>query len=65
MKRHGITRAGLKVVPHALRHQDAADAYCTMTCQPPAVADGTTSAVTDWAPRTMPERATKSAGAAL
>nr|MCU0964225.1 integrase [Burkholderiaceae bacterium] len=27
MERHGITRAGLKVVPHGLRHQDAADAY--------------------------------------
>jgi hypothetical protein len=27
MARHGITRAGMKVVPHDLRHQDAADAY--------------------------------------
>jgi hypothetical protein len=27
MARHGITRAGMKVVPHSLRHQDAADAY--------------------------------------
>lgn len=35
MERHGITRAGLKVVPHGLRHQDAADAYRSMTGQPP------------------------------
>jgi integrase len=40
MERHGITRAGLKVVPHGLRHQDAADAYRSMTGQPPPVAGG-------------------------
>ena len=42
MERHGITRAGLKVVPHGLRHQDAADAYRAMTGQPPPVAGGGT-----------------------
>jgi hypothetical protein len=40
MERHGITRAGLKVVPHGLRHQDAADAHHAMTGQPPPVAGG-------------------------
>jgi integrase len=40
MERHGITRAGLKVVPHGLRHQDPADAYRAMTDQPPPVAGG-------------------------
>ena len=40
MEHHGITRAGLKVVPHGLRHQDAVDAYRSMTGQPPAVAGG-------------------------
>jgi hypothetical protein len=40
MERHRITRAGLKVVPHGLRHQDAADAYRAMTGQPPPVAGG-------------------------
>jgi hypothetical protein len=40
MERHVITRAGLKVVPHGLRHQDAADAYRAMTGQPPPVAGG-------------------------
>ena len=40
MERHGITRAGLKVVPHGLRHQDAADAYRSMTGEPPPVAGG-------------------------
>jgi hypothetical protein len=42
MERHGITRAGMKVVPHSLRHQDAADAYRAMTGQPPPVAGGGT-----------------------
>lgn len=40
MERHGITRAGLKVVQHGLRHQDAADAYRAMTDQLPPVAGG-------------------------
>lgn len=40
MERHGITRAGLKVAPHGLRHQDAADACRLMTGQPPPVAGG-------------------------
>jgi hypothetical protein len=40
MERHGITRAGLKVVPHGLRHQDAAYAYRAMTGQRPPVAGG-------------------------
>ena len=40
MERHGITRAGLKVVPHGLRHQDAADAYRSMTGKAPPVASG-------------------------
>jgi len=40
MERHGITRAGLKVVPHGLRHQGAADDYESTTGTPPPVAGG-------------------------
>ena len=40
MERHGITRAGLGVVPHGLRHQGAADDYEVMTNTPPPVAGG-------------------------
>ena len=40
MERHGITRAGLGVVPHGLRHQGAADDYQVMTHIPPPVAGG-------------------------
>ena len=40
MERFGITRAGLGVVPHGLRHQGAADDYEGMTGSPPPVAGG-------------------------
>jgi integrase len=40
MERFGITRAGLGVVPHGLRHQGAADDYERMTGMPPPVAGG-------------------------
>lgn len=40
MERHGITRAGLGVTPHGLRHQGAADSYRAITGQLPAVAGG-------------------------
>lgn len=48
-ERHGITRAGLKSVPHGLRHQDAAVAYRSITGQPPPMAGGITMSVRDWA----------------
>jgi hypothetical protein len=38
MERHGITRAGLKVVPHGSQHQEAGDAYRALTAQTPPVA---------------------------
>ncbi|HRD35367.1 MAG TPA: integrase domain-containing protein [Rhodocyclaceae bacterium] len=40
MERCGITRAGLGVVPHGLRHQGAADGYEGITGTPPPVAGG-------------------------
>lgn len=40
MERFGITRAGLGVVPHGLRHQGAADDYEGVTGTPPPVAGG-------------------------
>ena len=40
MERFGITRAGLGVVPHGLRHQGAADDYQAMTGEAPPVAGG-------------------------
>jgi len=40
MERFGITRAGLGVVPHGLRHQGAADDYESTTGTPPPVAGG-------------------------
>lgn len=40
MERFGITRAGLGVVPHGLRHQGAADDYESITGTPPPVAGG-------------------------
>ena len=40
MERFGITRAGLGVVPHGLRHQGAAVDYEGMTGMPPPVAGG-------------------------
>lgn len=40
MERFGITRAGLGVVPHGLRHQGVADDYEGMTGTPPPVAGG-------------------------
>lgn len=40
MERFGITRAGLGVVPHGLRHQGAADDYQTITEVPPPIAGG-------------------------
>lgn len=40
MERFGITRAGLGVVPHGLRHQGAADDYEGVTGMPPPVAGG-------------------------
>ena len=40
MERFGVTRAGLGVVPHGLRHQGAADDYEGMTGMPPPVAGG-------------------------
>lgn len=40
MERHGITRAGLGVTPHGLRHQGAADGYEAITGQRPPVAGG-------------------------
>lgn len=60
IERHGITRAGLKVVPHGLRHQNAADAYRSMTGQPPPVASGGTrdSPATDFSKPPWGERAT-------
>jgi integrase len=38
MERFGVTRAGLGVVPHGLRHQGAADDYRAMTGELPPVA---------------------------
>jgi len=40
MERFGITRVGLGVVPHGLRHQGAADDYESTTGTPPPVAGG-------------------------
>ena len=40
MERFGLTRAGLGVVPHGLRHQGAADDYESMTREHPPVAGG-------------------------
>jgi len=40
MERFGITRAGLAVVPHGLRHQGAAEDYEGVTGTPPPVAGG-------------------------
>lgn len=40
MERFSITRAGLGVVPHGLRHQGAADDYEGVTGTPPPVAGG-------------------------
>ena len=40
MERFGLTRAGLGVVPHGLRHQGAADDYEAMTTVPPPIAGG-------------------------
>jgi integrase len=40
MERFGITRAGLGVVPHGLRHQGAADDYESITQVPPPIAGG-------------------------
>jgi hypothetical protein len=40
MERFGVTRAGLGVVPHGLRHQGAADDYRAMTGELPPVAGG-------------------------
>jgi integrase len=40
MERFGVTRAGLGVVPHGLRHQGAADDYRAMTGALPPVAGG-------------------------
>ncbi len=40
MERFGITRAGLAVVPHGLRHQGAAEDYEDITGMPPPVAGG-------------------------
>jgi integrase len=40
MECHGITRAGLGVTPHGLRHQGAADDYEALTGQCPPVAGG-------------------------
>lgn len=40
MERNGITRAGLGVTPHGLRHQGAADDYQAATGQLPPVAGG-------------------------
>jgi hypothetical protein len=44
MERHGITRAGLKVVPQGLRHQDAADVYRSLTGPPLPVTGGSAAA---------------------
>ena len=40
MERFGITKRDLRVVPHGLRHQFAADRYTTATGHPPPVAGG-------------------------
>jgi integrase len=40
MERFAVTRAGLGVVPHGLRHQGAADDYRAMTGELPPVAGG-------------------------
>ena len=40
MERFAVTRAGLGVVPHGLRHQGAADDYRSMTGELPPVAGG-------------------------
>jgi integrase len=40
MERFGITRAGLGVVPHGLRHQGAADDFQSITQVPPPIAGG-------------------------
>ncbi|MDZ7855744.1 integrase domain-containing protein [Sphaerotilus sp.] len=40
MERFGITRAGLGVVPHGLRHQGAAEDFEQMTGSPPPIAGG-------------------------
>ena len=40
MERFGLTRAGLGVVPHGLRHQGAAEDYESMTGERPPVAGG-------------------------
>lgn len=40
MERHGVTRAGLGVTPHGLRHQGAADDYKEITGELPPVAGG-------------------------
>ena len=40
MECFGITRAGLGVVPHGLRHQGAADDYQNITDVPPPIAGG-------------------------
>lgn len=45
MERFGITRAGLGVVPHGLRHQGAADDYESATGTPPPVAGGSAVAL--------------------
>jgi integrase len=41
MERFGITRAGLGVVPHGLRHQGAAEDFEQMTGSAPPIAGGT------------------------
>ena len=40
MERFGLTRAGLGVVPHRLRHQGAAEDYERITKQMPPIAGG-------------------------
>ena len=64
MERHGITRAGLKVVPHGLRHQDAADAYRALAGHPRTVVGG---CFVDIRQRACPfvARAFRTAGASL
>ncbi len=53
MERFGVTRAGLGVVPHGLRHQGAADDYQSITQMPPPIAGGlSVDAVLDLQART-------------
>ena len=40
MERFGLTRAGLGVTPHGLRHQGAADDFEELTQAPPPIAGG-------------------------